>query len=199
MRVAGFALIVCAAAAFAVGCGLQNGQQTAQDARGGTAVIDLDSVAKRLGRDVEINEAVQKKQTELNEQLALLRDKLNIQFNDARAKYGDELTPEQEKELQSLQGQMAVQLTQAQRKAQLNLEVFKQTQISRFREDVKPIAHNVAVDSGFTTVVPKNDSFVFTFEPSVDITNLVVEKMKTSSPTKVEKTAAVPSPKANTN
>lgn len=55
---------------------------TAQSAAtSNVAVIDLDEVAKRLGRDVEMNDAVQSAASSLNQQLNTVRAQLQEQFD----------------------------------------------------------------------------------------------------------------------
>lgn len=45
------------------------------------AVVDLDEIAKRLGRDVEMNDAVQSAANSLNQQLTTVRGQLQEQFD----------------------------------------------------------------------------------------------------------------------
>lgn len=177
MRLFNCAVSMCALLALAAGCGFQEAKSVTEEAHGGMAIIDLDAVAKRLGKDLEISESVQKKQTELNEELKRYQEALTQDLTEKVSVAGETPTPEQTKEHTLLKNQMNIQLSNAQRKAQIALEVYKQSLIGRFRDDVKPLAQEVATARGFSAVVPKNDN-VLTFDPAVEITNAVVERMK---------------------
>ncbi len=165
-----------------VGCGQQEVKPTADP--GGVAVIDLDAVAKQLGRDVQMSNAAKQQADLLNEQLTQYQVTLRGQFDQKKNEFGVE-PPETEEELQKQQAelqlidrQLGTQLNQARAKAQQNLNANKLRLIHDFREEVKPVAQSVATELGLSMVVTKNDSVVFAFSSAVDITDRVAERMR---------------------
>src|SRR5258707_5293894 len=90
--------------ASSAGCGTKSPDQaTAKSEKsvGGVGVVDLDLVAKRIGRDIEMNQAVQERVTSLNNQLTTLQGALRRQYDEKREKFGDDASEEQVKELQA--------------------------------------------------------------------------------------------------
>ena len=143
----------------------------------GVAVIDLDEVAARLGRDVEIINEVKNKEAQLNQELDALRTSYSNQVEDKRRELELRPSAEQTKKLQVLDRDLGAKLQQAQLDAQRELIRHQNSLITRLRESVKPVARNVAASRGLKMVVAKNEDVVFTFDASLDITNEVVEKL----------------------
>lgn len=145
---------------------------------GAVAVIDLDEVARQLGRDIEMANSIKAAQKTLNERLA----EVQIKYRDEFTKKKDELGEEPaEEELQSLQafGQQAnLQFNQVVQTAKNNLNKHRIGLISDFRKDAKPIAQEVAKEKGLNIIITKNDSVVFSYETAVDITDEVVAQMR---------------------
>lgn len=157
---------------------------------GGVGVVDLDAVAKRLGRDIEMQNQVQERLASLNAKLASLQDSLRRLHEEKREKYGDEMTDEQIKELQLSQDRMDAQLREFNRKAQSELAVFRQALVDQFREQAKPVLRQVAAARGLSIVVPKNDGLLLTVDPAAEITDDVAAKMPAVAPEDDESPAA---------
>jgi len=49
--------------------------------------------------------------------------------------------------------------------------------VSQFRADIKPIARKIAGSRGLSLIVTKNDSVVYDYTDSVDITGAVVQEL----------------------
>jgi len=168
--------------AFLVGCDRQDTKPTANT--GGVAVIDLDVVAKELGRDVQMSNAAKQQADLLNEQLQQYQVTLHGQYDQKKIEFGAEPPESQEElekqraELQLIDRQLGTQLNQARAKAQQNLNAGKLRLIHQFREEVKPVAQSVASELGLSMVVTKNDSVVFAFSSAVDITDRVAARMR---------------------
>jgi Skp family chaperone for outer membrane proteins len=187
---------MCGAVAFLGGCGW--GESSGKTAtHGGLAVIDLDAVAKRLGRDEAMAAALRDRQAELNKQLALMQEDLRKQIQDHKAMAGENATPDEAQQLKRVENELNQKFLQAQRAAQENMITLKQDLVTNFREEVRPIAKEVATAQGLSTVVSKNENVVLAFEADVDITEKVTERMKAAPTTasKAEKTAAAEAPK----
>lgn len=156
---------------------------------GGVAVVDLDEVARRLGRDEEMSQSFKGQADVLNQQLLGAQKSAVAQLEEIRKGLGQEPSAEEAKNFIRLQQSAQVQLTQLKQQAEFALNNHRQQLVNRFREDAKPIAAKVAKDRGMTTVVTRNDSVVFHVEEAVDITEDVVKLMSAEMPAK---TAARP-------
>ena len=178
------------------GCSRSAGSGTASnDAadgmnRGGVAVVDLQEVARRLGRETEMEKSIAQATASLNEQLKQVRNQLQKQFdNQAR-----ELTDKAESEvapastgaagptaadqLAALKRQYDQQLTQYDAQAREKLAKHKASLIEQFRDQVRPVAQRIASQRGAGIVVTKNDSVVFATIPQADITEAVIAELQ---------------------
>lgn len=170
-------VVLCAA-----GCGQTANQPAADTATkpnsGGVAIIDLDEVARQLGRDAVIKASLQQAESTLNQQLAVIQASYQNQVIEKRRGLGEQPTPDDETEVQTLEKQLGLQLQQVRQKAQQNLNQHRSQIINGFRDEVKPIATQVATERGLSLVVPKNEFFVFSFDPALDITTDVVAALR---------------------
>jgi len=162
------------------GCGTKHeGQPEAKAAKpvGGVGVVDLDVVAKRLGRDIEMSKLVEERVTTLNNKLATLQSSLRLLYEDKRDKFGDEPTEEQLKELDATKDKMDSQLLEVKQKAQVELANYRQALVDQFREQAKPILRDVAAARGLSIVIPKNNALLLSIDPAAEITDEVAAKM----------------------
>ena len=146
-------------------------------APGGVAVVDLDVVARRLGRDTQMNNVLKQKEATFNEQLKALQTSLRAQYDEKKKDSGDSPSDERMKELQTLDQQLGAQLTQARQRSQNELNRYRQELISRFREQIKPVLRHVAVARGLSIVVPKDQSILIAVEPAAEITDGVIQQL----------------------
>jgi Skp family chaperone for outer membrane proteins len=147
---------------------------------GGVAVVDLDSVAKQLGRDVEMNKAVEERLNVLNDKLGSLRKSLDLVVDEKRNDFGNEPNEEQQKLLTAIQERNGMQLLNSQREYQRDLALYKQQLIDQFREQAKPVLREVAAARGLSIVIPKNAGLLLTIDPATEITDEVAQKMLAS-------------------
>jgi Skp family chaperone for outer membrane proteins len=162
------------------GCGKTSSDQATAKAEkpvGGVGVVDLDLVAKRIGRDIEMSQAVEEKMNSLNNQLTTFQGSLRRLYDDKREKFGEEATDEQIKELQTSENLMERQLFEKKRKFEGELNVFRQKLVDQFREQAKPVLRDVAAARGLSIVVPKNDGLLLSIDPACEITDEVAAKM----------------------
>ncbi len=184
--------VVAAGVLLSVGCGFQpGGSQTASSVGGGLAVIDLDQVAKEIGRNTEINDSWQVRKNALDQALLKLQNNFNEQIQAKKAEFGETPTDEQKQHLANMQRDGQNKLVQAGRKAQADLEQYRQQMVARFRDEVRPYAKKVAADKGLAIVIPKNEGFLLSIDPAVDITNDVIAAYTIQKPAP---TAAAPQP-----
>lgn len=158
---------------------------------GGVAVIDLDEVAKRLGRDVGIADELKTTRNALAEQLQEAQKGLEGEFDKSRAALGASPSTEDTQKLAQLGQSLNVQFQQKQQEAQEEFKAKAGALLTRFREEVKPIALKIAAAKGLDVVLVKNDANVLAAQNSADITDAVVTEMIGSS-----KPAASPAPAA---
>jgi Skp family chaperone for outer membrane proteins len=179
--------VFSAFAILAAGCGTKSAdQQTARPA-GGVGVVDLDVVAKRLGRDIEMNNLIEERIASLNGRLTTLQGSMRRLYDEKRDKFGDEPTEEQLKELQAWQDRTEAQLLESKRKAEVELNNYKQQLIDQFREQAKPVLREVAAARGLSIIIPKNNALLLTIDPAAEITDDVAAKMPAASAADREK------------
>ena len=144
---------------------------------GGVAILDLDAVAKRFGCDRQMSTSIQQREASLNQQLASIKSDYAKQFADRRQEFGDTPTDEQAKLLADIQRQASASLNEVRQRAKNNLSQHGSLLIQGFRKEIKPIARQVARERGLAIIVTKNDSVVFDYDTTVDITGGVIEKL----------------------
>lgn len=144
-------------------------------------VVDLDAVAQRLGRDKQILQLIEQRQTHLNETLVATQNSLIEQLNRKKSEFG-ELSTDEAKQLAQLQNQANSILTSTKNQALTNLTTFQQETVDRFRAEAKPIIMELAASKGVRIVLSKNDSVVFAFDTTIDLTDEVFARMKSQSP-----------------
>lgn len=168
--VLGLAGGVCLAVAM-TGCGARGS--------GGVAIVDLEQVAKRLGRQEVMNKELQQRQQQITAELAKLEQQAQQQLEQAAAQLGPEPTPEQQQQLQQLRTQLLQKINQARLQAQNMLQQARVELVGTFREEVRPVAQKVATERGLSIVLVR-DQQVLSYEPAADITDQVVDRLPLS-------------------
>ena len=148
---------------------------------GGVGVVDLELVARQLGRDIEMKNAVDERLASLNQKLTTLQKSLQRLYQDKKDKFGDNPTEDQVSELRETEERMARELLDVKRKSELELAEYRQALVNQFREQAKPILREVAAARGLSIIIPKNDGLLLTVDPNVEITDEVAAKMPKSS------------------
>jgi Skp family chaperone for outer membrane proteins len=175
-----FVIVFIAVLVGSAGCGTKSPDQPVARPAGGVGVVDLDVVAKRLGRDIEMNHLVEERVSALNGKLVTLQTSMRRLYDEKREKLGDEPSDEQLKELQAWQDRTDAQLLESKRKAEVELANYKQALIDQFREQAKPVLREVAAARGLSIVIPKNNALLLTIDPAAEITDDVAAKMPAS-------------------
>lgn len=165
---------------------------------GPVAVVDLDAVAQKVGKDKQILQMIAQRQVSLNEQVMATQKSLIDQLNQKKSEFG-ELTDEESKQLAQLQNQANSILATTQTQAQTNLTSFQQEVVNRFRAEIKPIAMELATKRGCRVVLSKNDSVVFAFDKTVDLTDEVAAYMQSKTAPAAATEASVKQATATTN
>jgi len=140
------------------------------------AVLDLDAVAKALGRDEVFREQVEAAGQQLRQQLGELSSNLQTQLREEQEKLGAEPSDEQRQQLQRMLAEAQRQVQQGQVLARQKAAEF-QTQLARqFRAEVQPVATEVARSRGASGVLLANT--LLWFEPAADITGAVIDALR---------------------
>ena len=173
----------CSLSLSTLGCGssgleIGGSEQHAEQQFGRVAIIDLDQVAKSLGRDKEMANSIQQAQASLNQQLTTVQAEYQTQIEEKEKEYGEAPTEDQNLQLATLNQQAAVNLNAVRQKAQTMLTNHNRQVLGSFREQVKPLANQVADEKGLSIVITKNDAVVFVYKNAVDITDEVVNLMR---------------------
>lgn len=185
--------MLAAGVMMSIGCGFQQGTaETSSAAKGGLAVIDLDVVAKSIGRTQEINESWQVRKNALDQALQKLQTNFNEQLTAKKTEFGEEPTEEQQKQLAAMRQDAANKLVQAGRTAQADLEKYRLKMVADFRAEMRPYAQQVASSKGLGIVIPKNEGFLLSVDPGVDITADVISAYAAKAPAAKPATAATP-------
>lgn len=163
---------------------------------GGVAVVDLDEIAKQLGRSDQMANTVQATAGKLSDSLAKAGNQLNAQLNQIKAGLGEQ--PTQEEAQKYLQTQRAAQLQFNQYTQQVRsaLDQTRVKLVADFRTETRPHAQKIAKEKGLDTVFTKNDAVVFAFDDAVDITDEVIALMKAEGLAAAPAAAPAPSPAA---
>lgn len=158
--------------------------------KGTAAIVDLDAVARRLGRDVEMVGAVKSRAGALNEQLKAVQVQYEQELTEQKEQFGEERTAEETEKLLNMQSTANLQINQLRQQAQANLSQHQQALVQQYRDQVRPIAQKVAEEKGLSIVFTKIDTIVFSYESAVDITDEVADRMSKLPRTPAARTAS---------
>jgi len=147
--------------------------------QGGVAIVDVDAVAREIGADKQVLEALKQAQDNLNSRLKDTQAAMQKQFDEAVVKAGgDKATDEQKQQLAQFNQRLQDQFSQYKGQAQVTLNREQAKLVLAFREKVRPVALEIAKGKGLDVVLQKSDQ-VIGFAESVDISKEVVAKLKT--------------------
>lgn len=181
-----------------LGCGWQAPAATTSNAsaHGGLAVIDLDAVAKSVGRDSQMNQALKIRENALNQGLSKLQNTIREQIDQKKAEIGEEPTDEQRTELAKMQIELGNRLAGTRRQAQASLEQYRQQLVAQFRIEVRPVAQQIAQEKGLSVVIPRNEGLLLSVDPGCDITTEVAHAMQTAPKPAAKPVPTEPQPAA---
>ena len=162
----------CAGMFGLVGCGWMPTGSSSQ--KGGVAVIDLREVAKAVGASSQVTDMIKFREASLNNALGKLTADLKEKIEERKAEFGEELSDEQNKQLQQDAMVAGRSLQQARQQAQANLTKYTADLEMTFRAKVRPIAQDIAAKKGYSIVIPKNEALLLSVAPDSDITNDVI-------------------------
>ena len=156
----------------------QPAASTAPVASGGVAVVDLDEVARRTGRDQQMLAQVEQFRQQKNEEVATAQAELQKKLEEFQASLGDDPTPEQQQQLALVQRKLAADFTAIAQQATAAVQQFKQNTVKQYRDDVRPLAREIAASRGLQVVITHQDSFQLAVDPHCDITDELATRLK---------------------
>jgi len=151
-----------------------------ENSAGGVAVIDLDEVARRLGSDKQMQQALQQERQQVNRQFAVMQASYQEQIEAEENRLGPHPPQEQFARLAQLRRQAKEQLQSEHEKLEQELLERRGEVIRRFRDRIKPVALQIARSKNLQVVITKNQSVLFTFDQHVDITEAVVRELQSA-------------------
>lgn len=199
----GVMLALSGAAMWLSGCGNQTAAPQAAAPRGGIAVVDLDAIATAIGQTKMVRDAVETQTNSVNQQLSKLGTSFKAQLAAKEKEFGEQPTEEQKQILANMTNQANQQFATAQNRGRQQLNQYSQQQISKvateLREQIRPICQEIATQHGLSVVVPKNEGFLLSVDPGVDITKEVIAALKAQGAARpaAAATAAAPAPAVN--
>ncbi|MCK4704541.1 MAG: OmpH family outer membrane protein [Gammaproteobacteria bacterium] len=145
-----------------------------------TVIVDLNAVAKALGRDELMQKEIQEAEAKLKTQLEQIAKNIQEQVAVEKEKLGSKKSEENNAKLQ----QLALQAQQTFRKEQMAAEQqaaqLRKQLIVAFREEVKLVAEPVAIEQKADMVKLVSDDLLW-FDASIDITGEVISRMRASA------------------
>ncbi len=141
------------------------------------AVLNMETVAMMTGADLSMQKAIQERNKQLNEGLSEYQAKIEAAWKEKQKEFGEKPTEEQTRKLSRIFQDLKNQSMQAQEKTRQNLLRFQQELANKFRELVSPISLEIAKEHGYSVVIIENPSLI-AFDTAINITDLVVERMK---------------------
>ena len=168
--------ILLASLALLGGC--SGGSENARpEATRSVAIVDLDAVAKKLGRLDVMNEKIGRQGAEYDRQLDEFQAQLQASFDAKMRGFGQSPTNEQRSELALLAKQSNVRYAQAKQRAVAALRQYRTSLIAEFHEEAKPYALQIAKSRGMSMVIPKNQMLFLSYDSQLEITDAVAAAM----------------------
>ncbi|MCW8923599.1 MAG: OmpH family outer membrane protein [Gammaproteobacteria bacterium] len=141
------------------------------------ALVDLDAVAKALGRDEVMKQEIAESEQQLQQQLTAIAGELQNKVKQEQASLTEKSSDEDKQRVQQLIVQAQQQLRNEQLAAQQKSNQLKADLINKFRDEVKAIAEPLAKASGVQMVKVIRDDVLW-FDAEADMTDEVIAKMR---------------------
>lgn len=190
------ALTLTLCAVIALGAGAAGSWLTR--AKSGVAVVDLDRVAKELGRDVQMTNDLKANQSSVAHQLATVEKNAIEKLNEMKADLGADAAEDKKVEFAKIAQGTQLQFNNLQKKAVAAIGQRRDTLVASFRAEARPATEKVAKAHGASAVMTRNEAFLFSFDNTIDITDEVIAEMKANPAKPAIPAAAAPTATAST-
>ena len=174
-------LIVSAVVITAAACKDSVGQSNPTPVVSQIGVVDLDAVAKALGRDQVIAQKLQSTQEELRGQIESAKNQFQTQIEQKKDEYGEEMSEEEQQQLARMTLQANQRLQQAAAEANRQTTAARMNLIREFRDEAQPFIERIAGEQNLKVVFVKSEAVMYV-DPTVEITDRVIELMKAREP-----------------
>ena len=163
-------ILVAFALAGLIGC--ESGERADNVA---IAIVDVNAVARALGRDDVIEQRIVSANQQLTSQLLEVAQSLQQQLEALQQTAGDD--DEARQQLAQATVKANQQLKQTQRAAQKQLEQYRAGVVSEFLNEVRPHAAEIARERGARLVLTAAANLLW-FDATVDITDEVIAALR---------------------
>jgi Skp family chaperone for outer membrane proteins len=165
-------LALVAVVALGVSCGKEQQPQV-----GRVGVISLDRVADELGRKAAIDEEFKTRAQGIEQAARTEVGQLQQQFQQAQQRAASQPTDAEKQHLAELQRQIAGRLQELQQQVNQQQMAIRNELVTKFRDEVKPVAQSVAEGMGLSLVLVQGEFVLYT-APTVDISDAVIARLK---------------------
>lgn len=184
-------LALCAVIALGAGAA---GSWLTRSSGGGVAVVDLEKVAKELGREQQMVNDLKANQNNVASQLATVEKNAIEKLNQMKAELGDAAPDDKKLEFQKTAQTAQIQFNNLQKQAVTAIGQRRDFLVASFRAEARPVAEKIAKANGANAVVTKNDAFLFSFDNTIDITDAVIAEMRANPAKPAAPAVAAPQP-----
>ncbi len=151
---------------------------SSQSSNNSVAVIRMDDIAKETGWDVQAGDVFRKERAAIESDIMRQQELLKADIDAKRENFGANATPEQLENLRVMQQQMQAQTMQLRKRSQESLKKIQMQQMQDFVGELQPIILKLSAEGNFTVVLDRTRSNVFYADPTIDITDAVIEELK---------------------
>ncbi len=144
---------------------------------GGVAVLDLDKVAKAIGWDEMLNNQLQSRGSVLEGKINQKKEHFEKLIEKSRGELGENPTEEQQQDFMRFQLRANRQLQTDVQSGQQQLVEYRRSMVSMFRDELQPVAAELAEDRELNVVL-LNAEPVFYVAEKVDITDALIDRIK---------------------
>jgi Skp family chaperone for outer membrane proteins len=159
------------------------------------AVVDLEAVARALGRDDAMTRQVQTLDETLRLQLREAAELLREELQAERDALGEEASETQRARFERLLAEANGRLEESQRVALLRSSRFREDVVQGFRREVAGIARQIAARHHIPAVLSSDASLLW-FDASLDITDEVIAEMRERARVEATGTGEITGPAA---
>ncbi len=143
-------------------------------------VLDLSQIAKATGRDKIIAEQMGQANARLEQQLADFKEKIELQLFEEKSKIKSKKDKQAQQNFQEFMQKAQKQMQFAQAQAKQKSQQYRIKLVQDFKDDVKPLAKQIAQNRD-ASIVHFIDASSLWHSESVDITDAVIAMMPVSA------------------
>ena len=141
-------------------------------------IIDLNKISQETGNAEHIKAELEKIRTRLKTDLQTVQSNLQTSLQEGQKNLGKNPTDEQRLKLGKMLAEAQQKLKQAQESAGHQMKNRQAELVIELRDQVRPIASNIAAEQGMSVVLIKNDNTMIAYDGKSDITDTVIARMK---------------------